>query len=142
MTNAAPVARNSALESLRINVIVERARAKLSQAELAKKAGVSRQTISRIERATNDVGLAVIERIAVALGTTVTVLVEPYEPDLPDDAELARRAAAPPEEFIDADALIAAEAEAYGRATKLERFSRAGRPPVSGRFASGRHQGH
>jgi transcriptional regulator with XRE-family HTH domain len=142
MTDTSQLARYSALESLRINVIVERARAKLSQAELAKKAGVSRQTISRIERASSDVGLAVIERVAGALGTTVTILVEPYEPDFPDDAELARRAAAPREEFIDADALLAAEAEAYGRGLKLERFSRAGRPPIPRHSASGRHQGH
>ena len=70
MNNTSEAARLSALESLRINVIVERARARLSQSELAKKAGVSRQTISRIERASSDVGLAVIERIATALGTS------------------------------------------------------------------------
>jgi transcriptional regulator with XRE-family HTH domain len=128
----------SALESLRINVIVERARARLSQGELAKRAGVSRQTISRIERASTDVGLGVVERIATALGTTVTVLVEPYEPDCPDDAEIARRLTAPPEEFIDADALLAAEQEAAGHVVDIERFSRAGRPPVSRRPASRR----
>ena len=135
MTNASPAARYSALESLRINVIVERARARLSQSELAKKAGVSRQTISRIERASSDVGLAVIERIATALGTTVTVLVEPYEPDFPDDAELARTLTEPRGNYIDADAFLAALDEAAGR-TEIKRFSRAGRPPLSRRAPS------
>jgi transcriptional regulator with XRE-family HTH domain len=121
----------SALESLRINVIVERARARLSQGELAERAGVSRQTISRIERASTDVGLSVIERIATALGTTVTVLVEPYVPDDPDDAELERRISAPPEEFIDADAFMAASDEAYGVGPRVRRYSRAGRPSLS-----------
>ncbi|MBV8748740.1 MAG: helix-turn-helix transcriptional regulator, partial [Candidatus Eremiobacteraeota bacterium] len=42
--------RATALESLRANVIVGRARAHLSQDALAERAGISRPTVSRIER--------------------------------------------------------------------------------------------
>ena len=131
VTDTSQLARASALESLRINVIVERARARLSQDDLAKRAGVSRQTVSRIERASTDVGLSVIERIADALGTTVSVLVEPYVPDDPDNEELARRIAAPREESIDARAFITAMDEAHGVGRSVRRYSRAGRPPLS-----------
>jgi transcriptional regulator with XRE-family HTH domain len=129
-------ARAPALEALRVNVIVGRARARLSQDELAKRASVSRQTISRIERAATDVGIDVVDRIATALGTTVSELLVPFGPDRVDDEELARRAAAPREESIDARALLAAVDEAAGRPAELERFSRAGRPPVHGRVPS------
>jgi transcriptional regulator with XRE-family HTH domain len=129
-TGTSHLQRTSALESLRINVIVERARAGISQGELAKRAGLSRQTVSRIERASTDIGLGVIERVADALGTTVSVLVEPYVPDNPDDEELARRIAAPREEYIDADAFIAAMDEAHGIGRSIPRYSRAGRPPL------------
>ncbi len=137
-TDTSHLQRVSALESLRINVIVERARARISQGELAERAGISRQTVSRIERASTDVGLSVVERIASALGTTVTVLVEPYVPDNPDEAELARRINAPTEEFIDAEAFIATMDEAHGIGRSVRRFSRAGRPPLSGQSAPAR----
>lgn len=126
-------ARAPALEALRVNVIVGRARARLSQAELAERANVSRQTISRIERAATDVGIEVVERIAIALGTTIGDLVVPLAEERLDDDELARRAATPREDYIDARALLGAIDEAAGRTTgrEIERFSRAGRKPIS-----------
>jgi hypothetical protein len=49
-----------------------------------------------------------------------------------DDDELARRAAAPDEEFVDARAVLEAVDEAADRPTTgIERYSRAGRPPVA-----------
>jgi len=125
-------ARGTALEALRVNVIVGRAKARLSQAELAQRANVSRQTISRIERAATDVGIEVVERIANALETTIAELFVPVGTERVDDGELARRAVTPREDFVDARALLAAVDEAAGRTTggEIERFSRAGRRAV------------
>jgi transcriptional regulator with XRE-family HTH domain len=125
-------ARGTALEALRVNVVVGRAKARLSKAELAHRANVSRQTISRIERAATDVGVEVVERIANALGTTIADLFVPVSTERVDDRELARRAATPRESYVDARALLAAVDEAAGRVTgrELERFSRAGRCAV------------
>jgi transcriptional regulator with XRE-family HTH domain len=122
----------TALEALRVNVIVGRAKARLSQDQLAERAGVSRPTISRIERAiAGDVGIATVECIAQALGIPISELFIPADEDYVDDAELARRACAPDEEFIDARTLLAAVDEAAGRPTiTIARYSRAGRPPV------------
>lgn len=127
-------ARAPALEALRVNVIVGRAKARLSQDELAQRANVSRQTISRIERAASDVGIEVVERIADALGTSIADLLVPASAERVDDDELARRAAAPRrEDSVDARALLDAVDEAAGRAPgshEIQRFSRAGRRPV------------
>jgi transcriptional regulator with XRE-family HTH domain len=123
-------ARAPALEALRVNTIVGRARCRLSQEDLADRAGVSRPTISRIERGTSsDVGLDTIERIAHALDVSVAELfILPVQSGLDDD-ELARRATAADAEFVDAEALLDAVDEAVG--AKLERYSRAGRPPLA-----------
>lgn len=120
----------SALESLRVNLIVERARARLSQTELAERAGVARPTISRIERAVGDVGVVVVERIATALGVTVASLFEPVDMRPADDAEIARRAAAPRSEYGSIDDLLAAIDESNAADIGLEprrRYSKAGR---------------
>ena len=122
--------RATGLESLRANLIAGRARARLSQDALAERAGISRPTVSRIERgAADDVGLDVIQRIADALDLSVADLfISPSSADV-DDAELARRAAAADDEFVDAEAVLDAVDEAAGR--PRERYSRAGRPPVA-----------
>lgn len=46
---------------------------KLSQGELAEKIGISQQVISRVEKGRNDIRLLTLERIARALGRTVSV---------------------------------------------------------------------
>lgn len=130
MTTAThPTTRAPALETLRANLIFGRARAHLSQGQLADRAGVSRPTISRIERAIGDVGVDVVQRIADALGVAVADLFVPPSAEAVDDHELARRSAAGDDEFVDAGALISAIDEAAGR--PIERYSRAGRPPVA-----------
>jgi transcriptional regulator with XRE-family HTH domain len=119
--------RSPAKEILSGNVILGRARARLSQEALADRAGVSRPTISRIERsAEGDVSLETIERIAHALGIAVAELFVPAGSDAVDDREIRRRANAADDEFIDAEVLIDAIEEA--RPTK---YSNAGRKPVS-----------
>jgi transcriptional regulator with XRE-family HTH domain len=119
-----------ALDALRVSLIVERARLRLSQEALAERSGVSRPTISRIERgAAVDVGLDVIERLARALDISVAKLFAPQSRARVDDPELARRAAASDDEFVDARALFEAIDEAEGR--EIERYSRAGRPPLA-----------
>lgn len=121
--------RAPALEALRVNTIVGRAIARISQQELAERAGLSRPTISRIERgATGDVGIETVERIAGVLGVTVADLFIPVTEDRWDDDELLRRAATDRAEFIDARALLEAVDEAAGR--PIKRYSRAGRPSV------------
>lgn len=124
-------ARPPALEALRVNVIVGRARARLSQSDLAKRAGLSRPTISRLERAAGDIGIGAIQRIADALGTTVSDLFLVAHEDHPSEDELALRAEADDDSFVDADALLGAIDESAGRSAEAaERYSKAGRPAV------------
>ncbi|MBV9440731.1 MAG: helix-turn-helix transcriptional regulator, partial [Candidatus Eremiobacteraeota bacterium] len=94
MATITPSARAPAQEALRVNVILGRARARLSQGQLAERAGVARPTVSRIERAVGDVSLDVVQRIADALGVNVADLFVPPSAAAVDDEELARRAAA------------------------------------------------
>jgi len=120
----------SALETLRVNLIVERARARFSQTELAQRAGVARPTISRIERAVGDVGVDVVDRIASALGVTVASLFIPVDTRPADDDAIARRAAAPASEYSSIRDLLAAideSAAAESGAKPHERYSKAGR---------------
>ena len=121
-----------ALEALRVNVIVGRAKARLSQEALAERAGISRPTVSRIERGiADDVGLDVIQRIADALGYAVSDLFVLPSLSRLDDAELARRAAASDDEFVEASDVLDAVDEAAGtEPSAIRRYSRAGRPPV------------
>lgn len=114
----------NAREVLRTNVIIGRAKARFSQDDLAQRAGVSRQTISRIERAEADVGVDVVDSIANALGVPIAELFIPAKPGVVDDDDLARRASASADEFVDARQLFGAIDQANG----LDRYSRAGRP--------------
>ncbi|GAC1548101.1 MAG: hypothetical protein NVS2B17_32660 [Candidatus Velthaea sp.] len=124
------VTRASAMEILRANVTVGRARAGFSQEDLAQRSKVGRATISRIERGSaRDVGVETLERIAIALGVAIADLFVPSRDDRVDDDELAARAASNDSEFIDARTLLAAVDQAAGR--PAERYSRAGRPPVA-----------
>jgi transcriptional regulator with XRE-family HTH domain len=122
-----------AVEALRVNVVVERAIARLSQAQLAERAGVSRPTLSKIERGVApDVSIGIIQRIADALGTSVAdLLVPPPDMDRAEsDEEIAHRmATATAADFVDIDVLLAAidEADAVPR----KRYSNAGRPRLA-----------
>jgi len=116
-----------AAEVLRANLIIERARSRISQQQLAERSGVSRPTISRIERAAGDVTLDVIERLARALHVPVHALFTPPPQGPTSRAEIERRATAPDSEFVDADAFDAALDEAEGRTSRRSSRTRRSR---------------
>jgi len=125
MTPVAPNARPPSRELLSGNLTFERARAGLSQTGLADAAGLSRQTISDIERGATNPSLDVIDRIVDALGITIDRLFVPHPSGLVDDDELVRRRASGREDTVDAFEALDAIEEAAGRP---RRFSNAGRP--------------
>jgi transcriptional regulator with XRE-family HTH domain len=63
------------------SVLIEaRTRAKLSQAELAKKMATSQSTIARLESGAAKPSLTTLERFAKATGMTMRVVFEPAKP--------------------------------------------------------------
>jgi transcriptional regulator with XRE-family HTH domain len=122
--------------SLSANLTFERARKRLSQAELAKRAGVSRYTIVRLESAEYaNPGLEMLDKLAQTLEVPLHRLLRParLEDRMPDDEQLLRRMQDPESEFVDAaDAFTAiGEAErAAGQLAARRRYSNRGRPRV------------
>lgn len=114
--------KSSAMEDLRRNVIFQRAERGLSQSELAARASIARQTISKVESGDGNVTIAVLEKIAQVLGCTVKDLFEHPRVSV-SSKELERRAKAPSSDFIDAQTLL----DAIDEANEV-RYSRAGRP--------------
>lgn len=112
----------TAMEALRLNVVYKRAEHGLSQGELAQRASVARQTVSKIESGQGNVTVDILEKIATVLGCGVDQLFEPRCVRV-DDAELERRANAPRSDFVNAEALL----DAIDEANEV-RYSRAGRP--------------
>jgi transcriptional regulator with XRE-family HTH domain len=127
MALAAPLA--DAHQALKINLLVLRAKNHLSQAELAKAAGVSRTVISDLEQGRGDTRLGTLARIAFVLKTTIAELLTPWQPSQNTEEEFVRRAHAPEDEFIDADDFLAALDEA----SEPSRYSRRGRKPTVAR---------
>ena len=119
-------ARSPSVELLGGNLVFERARAGLSQTALAKAAGVTRQTISEIERAATNPTIDVLDKIISALGISMERLFVQHVSGLVDDKELARRRASGRDDTVDARALLDAVDEAAGRAPR--RYSPSGRP--------------
>ena len=116
----------TALDDLAVNLISWRARNRLSQASLAKKAGVARQTVSKLEVGVGNVTIAVLARLADALQCPLAKLFEGFpEPGPVSERELLRRAKAPRSEFVDTLAFLEASDEATANGA---RYSRAGRP--------------
>ncbi len=127
---AAHPTKSRAPHILATNVVVLRARHRFSQVGLAERAGVSRVTISRIERGEGDPKLAILERIAAAFGVGLGELFAWDGDDIDvDGAELARRAADPNEGAVEAWSLLAAIDEAAGH--DPERYSTRGRPRMA-----------
>jgi transcriptional regulator with XRE-family HTH domain len=128
MTRITATARPPSREILSGNLIIARARARLSQAALAEAAGVTRQTISDIERGATNATLDVLDKIVEALGISIDQLFVPPFTGIMDDDELLRRRASPREENVDARDLLVAIDEAAARPTKG--YSAAGRPRI------------
>jgi transcriptional regulator with XRE-family HTH domain len=128
MTPVTPATRPPSREILGGNLVIARARARLSQAALAEAAGVTRQTISDIERGATNATLDVLDKIVDALGISIDRLFIPPFNGVVDDDELLRRRASPREENVDARDLLVAIDEAAARPTKG--YSAAGRPRV------------
>jgi transcriptional regulator with XRE-family HTH domain len=111
-----------AMETVRVNVIVQRARRRMSQVALAKKAGVGRATVAAIESGSANPTVGVLESIVRVLGCTIRDLFEPLAADTRvDGAELRRRASAPASESIDATDLFRALDEATKRRGRTRR---------------------
>jgi transcriptional regulator with XRE-family HTH domain len=124
--------------SLSANLISARARQRFSQAELSKRAGVSRYTIVRLESAEYaNPGLELLDKIARALGVSVHELLRPatYDDRTPDDEELRRRMETATEaDFVDAFDYLAAldEADRSAQVHARDRYSNRGRRRVVG----------
>lgn len=117
----------SAMEVLQRNVVFMRAEHGISQADLASRASVARQTISKIESGRGNVTVDVLERIASVLRCEINELFEQRSRRC-DDAELDRRAKSQRGDFVDARTLLGAIDEA-----NEARYSRAGRPKTMDR---------
>jgi len=119
---------------LSVNAIILRARAGLSQTALCELAGISRDTLSRIERGEADPTLTVLEKLAAGLGVEVTALFssehrQDQDTEDTDDDEMLRLAAEGHKGSGDARALLAAIDESAGYSP--ERYSQAGRPRMA-----------
>ena len=115
------------------NVILLRAHKGVSQAALAESAGLSRTTISNLERGEGSPTYNVMRRIAFALDVKVGALLEERQfPERVSDEEIARLAeGSPSSEGIDPRMLAIAVDEAAGHS--LHRYSPAGRPRAASR---------
>src|SRR6476660_5160428 len=101
------------MRDLRVNLVVMRARQRLSQDALARAAGVTRQTISKLESGSGNVTVDVLERVARVLECSVHVLFEPVvEVEAISERELARRAKESRTDYVDGFALLDAIEEA------------------------------
>jgi transcriptional regulator with XRE-family HTH domain len=115
---------------LRAHLISERARKRLSQAELAKRAKLARYTIVRIESGEDtNPRLDVLVRIAAALEVPVHTLLEPIPPprELSDEELEHRWRTTPRSEYVNADDFLAA----WDEAARGARYSKRGRPRVA-----------
>lgn len=120
--------RAPAITKVQGNVIALRARRQLSQAALAELAGISRATLSNIERGDANVTIDVLERLSLALDVEIGNFFEPVDFGEPDDDEIVRRGNDSADNFIDAFVALEAIEEAAGRPANVERYSKAGRP--------------
>src|SRR5262245_56801289 len=72
-------------------VIVERGRARLSQARLAERLGRSQQWLSSVERGTANVSLRTIQQMFAELGRQLRIETEPVGADLDTEIDKALR---------------------------------------------------
>ena len=108
----------STREKIGANLIMARAQARLTQAQLARAAGVTRQTVSDIERGATNATVDVLDQLARVLKIPIGQLFSSAVSGLVDDDEIARRRALPRAERIHARSLHLAIEEAAGREQK------------------------
>ena len=104
----------STREKIGANLIIARAQARLTQAQLARAAGVTRQTVSDIERGATNATVDVLDELAKALKISIERLFVPRFDSVVDDDEIVRRRALPRTERVNARALHVAITEAAG----------------------------
>lgn len=118
MANVSSLTPPSTREKIGANLIIARARARLTQARLARAAGVTRQTVSDIERGATNATVDVLDELAKALTIPIEQLFAPGFTGFVDDDEINRRRVLPRTERVNARALHAAIEEATGRSPK------------------------
>src|SRR5579862_4012331 len=98
----------SARNDLRANILVRRAALQLSQADLAKRSGVSRPVISKLETGSGDFQMSALARVAAVLDCPVAELLAPVHVGAVSDAEIAERFKTPRSRFVRGNDLWAA----------------------------------
>ncbi len=123
--------KEDAMRALRVNVVVHRAHKRLSQVQLAEKAGVSRPVISKMEQGLGSPSFESLAKIAAVFGCSVADLFEPVDMRPVSDEEIRRRMAEGiSDDDIDANFLLNAIDEANQAATYVTRYSPRGRKPA------------
>lgn len=112
--------RAPSLVTLRGNLVFERAKKELSQAALAEAAGLTRQTISDIERGAANPTVDVLDRIVTVLGIGLDQLfvAKPSGQKLDASEIRRRRASAKAGDTVDAFVFLDAVDEAAGRPSR------------------------
>lgn len=131
MSSTAQRLKEDALDALRENIVVYRARIGLSQVELADKAGVSRPVVSKMEQGVTAPSFDSLAKIANVLGCSIAdLLLHERDVNVSDD-EILRRAASDSSDDVDVDALLNALDEANQRPSfQARRYSTKGRKPA------------
>lgn len=129
MSVSAQRLKEDALDALRENIVVYRARAGLSQVELADRAGVSRPVVSKMEQGSTSPNFDSLAKIAEVLGCSIADLLFHEHDGHVNDEEIVRRAQSGTDDDIDVDELLSALDEANQRAPQ-QRYSSKGRKPA------------
>jgi transcriptional regulator with XRE-family HTH domain len=134
LATATPPAPRTTRERIGARILLARARARLTQSQLARAAGVTSQTVSDIERGATNAAIDVLDSLAKALDVPIERLFTPPFVGVVDDSEIARRRALSQSELVDARDLHAAIEEAAGR--KAKPGARKKRPKILSREVS------
>ena len=128
---SSPTPPTSTREKIGANLIIARAQARLTQAQLARAAGVTRQTVSDIERGATNATVDVLDQLSGVLKIPIERLFSSSGASgVVDDDEIARRRTLPRTDRVNARALHVAIEEAAGRKPKAGATKK--RPHVRG----------
>jgi transcriptional regulator with XRE-family HTH domain len=127
-----------ALGALRENIVVFRARAGLSQEQLASKARVSRPVVSKMEQGSSAPSFDVLAKIADVLGCSIAeLLLHEHDADLSHE-DILRRAKSSTDGDIDVDDLLDALDEVHRKSPT--KYSTKGRKPAMAHHRKGRRR--